>query len=326
MEKIKIRKVILDVDTGSDDAIAIMCAVKAESIQLEAICTVWGNLTVDKTTLNTLGLCEALGVDTPVYAGCHRPMVKDRSPYRDLDNAYEPLIVDGKELKIHYDRLEGIPEPTRKAGSRHAVRFYYDYLTEATEPVTIIATGPLTNLGFLFRLAPHLAEKVEQLIIMGGGVHITNSSRAGEANIWHDPEALQIILDTGIHPLLVPLDATHAAALNLDDCQKLESLGTFAAEFTAKLARQRIEYESARFGEYHSFSAIHDALAVCASIDESVLEDVQELACRVGLSGSVDGDLLIDRREVPEEKVNVSIALSANKEKFVAMLCELFAN
>ena len=96
--------------------------------------------------------------------------------------------------------------------------------------------------------------------------------------------------------------------------------------FTAKLARQRIEYESARFGECRSFSAIHDALAVCASIDESVLEDVQELACRVGLSAVSDGDLLIDRREVPEEEVNVSIALSANKEKFVAMLCELFAN
>src|SRR5690554_3538587 len=162
MEKMKTRKVILDVDTGSDDAIAIMCAIKAESIQLEAICTVWGNLTVDKTTLNTLGLCEAMGVEIPVYAGCNRPMVKDRSKYRDLEDSYEPLIIDGKELKIHYDRLEGIPEPSRKEEDRHAVRFYYDYLIEATEPVTIIATGPLTNLGFLFRLAPQLAEKVEQ--------------------------------------------------------------------------------------------------------------------------------------------------------------------
>lgn len=325
MDKFKTRKVILDVDTGSDDAIAIMCAIKSKNIQLEAICTVWGNLTVDKTTLNTLGVCEALNADIPVYSGCNRPMVKDRSKYRDLEDAYEPLIVDGKELKIHYDRLEGIPESKRKAESRHAVRFYYDYLTAATEPVTLIAVGPLTNLGFLFRLAPHLASKVEQLIIMGGGVDITNCSRAGEANIWHDPEAFQIILDTGIHPLLVPLDATHAAGLNLDDCEKLEGLNTFAARFTARLARQRIEYESARFGEDHNWSAIHDALAVCASIDETVLENVEEVACRAGLSGSADGEVLIDRREVPE-KANASIALSANKEKFLAMLCQLFAD
>lgn len=320
MEK-KVCNVILDVDTGSDDAVAIMTAIKSPELCVKAICNVWGNLSVDKTTQNTLGVCEALHVDIPVYQGCGRPMVKDRSMYRDLDNAYQPVLVDGKELKIHYDRLEGLPDVTAKKQPEHAVQFYYDYLKKTEEPITIIAVGPLTNLGFLFRLAPELSEKVERLIIMGGGIDLTNCSLAGEANIWHDPEAFQIILDTGIKPLLVPLDATHSAALTEDDCIKIEKSGTFEAKFTASLIRQRITYESALFGPLRKWSAIHDALAVCACIEEDVLADVRELSCRVGMSGAADGEILPDRRSLPEEP-NLRVAMSADKRKFLSMLCQ----
>lgn len=325
MKDVKARKVILDVDTGSDDAVAIMAAIKSSKLDVQAICNVWGNLSVDKTTYNTLCLCEELEVDVPVYKGCGRPMVKDRTPYRDLGNSYEPVYKDGKELKIHYDKLEGLPDTERKAEEAHAVRFYYDYLTNATEPVNIVAVGPLTNLGFLFRIAPHLAKRVDKLVIMGGGIHVTNASIAGEANIWHDPEAFQIILETGIHPLVVPLDATHSAPLNLGDCGKLESLGTFAGDFTARLVRQRIEYESTIFGPDRMWSPIHDALAVCALIEPEILTEVHELACTVGLSGSADGEILVDRRSVHNKKINASVAMSADKEKFMSMLTALFA-
>ncbi len=323
MEK-KRCNVILDVDTGSDDAVAIMTAIKSPELDVKAICNVWGNLSVDKTTSNTLGVCQALNADIPVYRGCARPMVKDRSKYRDMQNAYQPIFVDGKELKIHYDRLEGLPEVTAKARPEHAVRFYYDYLKAAEEPVTVIAVGPLTNLGFLFRIAPELSEKIGQLIIMGGGIDLTNCSSAGEANIWHDPEAFQIILDTGIKPLLVPLDATHSAALNEEDCRKLEGLGTFEAEFTAKLIRQRITYESVLFGPERRWSAIHDALAVCACIDINVLKDVREMSCRAGLSGAADGEVLPDRRAIPDN-ANIRVAMSADKDRFMEILCERLA-
>lgn len=313
--------VILDVDTGSDDAVAIMLALKSPELEVRAICNVWGNLNVDKTTRNTMGVCAALGAEIPVYQGCSRPMVKDRSSYRDLQNAYQPLIVDGKELRIHYDRLEGIPEVNENPEPLHAVRFYYEYLKNTEKPVTIVAVGPLTNLGFLFRIAPELSEKVEKLVIMGGGVDITNCSAAGEANIWHDPEAFQIILDTGIVPLLVPLDATHAVMLDERDCEELEKINTFEARFTSSLIRQRINYESALLGPERRRSAIHDALAVCACIDEGVLKDVKEVSCTVGLSGASDGELLIDRRAVADS-ANMRVALSADKNKFFQMICE----
>lgn len=316
--------VILDVDTGSDDAVAIMLALKSPELNVKAVCNVWGNLTVEKTTRNTLGVCQALGAKIPVYQGCQRPMVKDRSSSRDLQNTYQPVIVDGKELKIHYDRLDGLPEVMGGPEPVHAVRFYYEYLKNAVDPVTIVAVGPLTNLGFLLRTAPELSKKIHQLIIMGGGVNISNCSAAGEANIWHDPEAFQIILNTGIIPLLVPLDATHAAMLDEKDCEELEKIDTFEARFTASLIRQRIVYESALLGPDRWRSAIHDALAVSACIDESVLKDIREVSCTVGLSGASDGEIMIDRRAVTDP-VNLRVALSADKKRFFQIICERLA-
>lgn len=317
-------RVILDVDTGSDDAVAIIMALKSPALKVEAICTVWGNLSVPQTTLNTLLVCQALHARIPVYQGCSRPMVKDRCSCRDLKNTYQPVFKDGKELKIHYDRLEGLPELTTGQEPEHAVRFYYDYLKNAVEPVTLVAVGPLTNLGFLFRLAPELSKKVERLIIMGGGMDVTNCSPGGEANLWHDPEAFQIILDTGIKPLLIPLDATHSAPFTEEDCRAIEKEGTFEAGFTASLIRQRIAYESALLGSKRNWSPIHDALAVSASIDESVLTDLRDFSCRIGLLGACDGELLIDRRAMPD-KPNLRVALSANKEWFLDMTCQAMA-
>lgn len=317
------KKVILDVDTGSDDAIAIMAAIQSPFIDVQAICNVWGNLSVENTTANSLAVVTAMETRIPVYKGCSRPMVKDRSSYRDLVNEYQPLIVDGVELKIHYDKLEGLPEPGFSAESKHAVRFYYDYLSASEEKVTIIAVGPLTNLGFLLLIAPELATKIDRLIIMGGGVDLSNCSASAEANIWHDPEAFQIILNSGVKPLLVPIDATHRAALSLEDAETLESLGTFAGTFAASLIRQRVEYEMAYFGPERNWSAIHDALAVCAFINPEVLQDVRAVHCAVGFSGKSDGEILIDRRLNPAD-TNAEIALSADKDLFLSILCDLF--
>lgn len=324
MNNIKRKKVILDVDTGSDDAIALMAALRSEALDVQGICTVWGNLTVDKTTYNTLAVCEALQMEVPVYAGCPRSMVKDRTPNRIPESDIKPILKDGKELRMHFDTLKGLPLTDRVPEKLHAVEFYYRYLKETTEPVSIVAVGPLTNLGFLFRLAPELAEKVDELIIMGGGVEVSNASECGEANTWNDPEAVQIILEAGLKPLLVTLDATHSAPITESDCVVLENLQTFEGLFTASLVRQRIEYESARFVSRGAWSPIHDALAVCACIDLRVLSEVQEANCRIECTGLCDGEVLVDRRAKPRA-ANAFLALRADKEQFLGMLCSLFA-
>lgn len=318
------KKVILDVDTGSDDAIAIMVALKSEALQVEGICTVWGNLGVEQTTFNTLAVCEALNMDVPVYAGCPQSMVKDLTPRRVPESDIKPIEKDGRKISLHSERLSGLPDTERTREALHAVEFYHKYLKETTEPVTIVAVGPLTNLGFLFRMAPELAGKVDELIIMGGGVEMSNVSEGGEANVWHDPEALQIILEAGMNPLLVTLDATFSVPLTGADCDILESLDTFEGGFAASVVRQRIEYESARHESRGDWSPIHDALAACACIDKSVLTEVLTENCRVECTGVCDGELLLDRRAKPSP-ANATIAVKADKEKFFGMLCDLFA-
>ena len=325
MDERKIKKVILDVDTGSDDAIAVMAALKSEELEVMGICTVWGNLGVEQTTFNTLAICEALNMDVPVYAGCTQSMVKDLTPRRVPESDIKPIVIDGKKLSLHDERLSGLPDTERTKERLHAVEFYYKYLMETAEPITIVATGPLTNLGFLFRMSPELTEKVDELIIMGGGVEVSNVSEGGEANVWHDPEALQVILEAGLSPLLVTLDATYSVPLTLSDCDTLESLNTFEGRFAASVVRQRIEYESARHATRGAWSPIHDALAVCACIDKSVLTEVLTGNCRVECTGICDGEILIDKRAKPEP-ANASIAVRADKEKFLGMLCGFFAS
>jgi len=318
------KKVILDVDTGSDDAIAIMVALKSEKLKVEGICTVWGNLGVEQTTFNTLAVCEVLNMDVPVYAGCPHSMVKDLTPGRVPESDIKPIIIDGRELSLHSERLSGLPDTNKTREALHAVEFYHKYLKETTEPVTIVAVGPLTNLGFLFRMAPELADKVDELIIMGGGVEVSNVSEGGEANVWHDPEALQIILEAGLNPLLVTLDATFSVPLTDSDCDVLESLNTFEGRFAASVVRQRIEYESVKHATRGAWSPIHDALAACACIDRSVLTEVLTENCRVECTGICDGELLLDRRAKPAS-ANATIAVKADKDKFFGMLCSLFS-
>lgn len=318
----KRRKVILDVDTGSDDAVAILAALLSEELDVLGICTVWGNLEVEQTTYNTLALVSALGMETPVYAGCSRSMVKDRTPARVSGGKLEPILKDGKMLAMHPRRLPGLPDTERTPETLHAVEYYYQALREATEPVNIVAVAPLTNLGFLFRLAPELAGKVGELVIMGGGLGVTNASSCGEANTWHDPEALQILLDAGLSPLLVTLDATHSAALTEEDCALLEGTGTFAGRFAAGLIRQRIGYEQARFPGRGDWSPVHDALAVCALLDPSLLTRVEEAHCRIECTGACDGEVLVDRRARPQPP-NARLALEADRKRFAALLTHL---
>lgn len=199
--------------------------------------------------------------------------------------------------------------------------FYVNYLRASKEKVTLIPVGPLTNLGEALSIAPDIADKIEEIIIMGGGEMITNITLAAEANIWHDPEAAQIVINCGAKVTMVPLDATHSVALDMEDCKRLRSLHTFAGDFAALMTEQRIEFENAHIGPHKISTAIHDALAVCTAIDKSVLTDVRPVYCQIGLAGYSSGQTIIDKRCIPD-KANMDFAFEGDKEKFLSMLCE----
>jgi inosine-uridine nucleoside N-ribohydrolase len=317
------RKIVLDVDTGTDDAIAIITAVLSPEIQVEAVCSGAGNKDIDKTTENTLRVIQLLDVDVPVYRGCSDPMVKfltkERQPSVWLDTRFGE---DAEEIQMHPDYLN-LPESRISEQGTPAPIFYVDYLNNVKEPVTLVAVGPLTNIAMAFMLDPGILRNIEEIIIMGGGYNITNVSPAAEFNFWHDPEAAQRVIHCGARVVLVPLDATHEACITRSDCERFRAINTAASNFTADICEERIRvHNKYQPLDVPDAAAVHDALAVCYLIDPSVLKDVRHVHCDVGFSGFAEGQSIIDTRYYPEEK-NCYFAFGGDRSKFADILCDV---
>lgn len=317
------KKVILDVDTGSDDAVAIMTALLSEQLDVIGICCVWGNLDVDDTTENTLRLVSALDKDIPVYKGSATAIAKYLE--RAVKEELKPVIKNGKEVRIHYKRLEGLEQATnKKAEEMDAVSFYINCLKNTDEKITLITVGPMTNLGLALSAVPSIAENIEEIIIMGGTDRLGNVSECAEANIWHDPEAAQIALNSKVPITFISLDATHSAALTLEDAKQLSALNTFAGKFTARIIEQRTEFDSAMENKKLDRTPVHDSLAVCAAIDKTVITEYIDCNVRIALSGIAEGRTIIDRRS-PAAKPNCRFTIKASHDKYMEMLKKYFS-
>ena len=315
-------KIIMDVDTGSDDAVALMAAICSPDIELLAVCTVAGNKDIEHTTENTLRVLQAMEVDIPVYKGGPKPLVKQLVKNRLEPTHRKTAMVDGKPLQMHEDYLD-LPPATIAVEDMPAASFYVDYLRHTEEPVTIVAVGPLTNLATALIMDPTIVDNIEQIVIMGGGYKITNSSSAAEFNILFDAEAAEWVVKCGAKQLWVPLDATHAAPLTLDDCTRLRELGTLAGDFAAELIEQRIVVHNVMQPlDIPDSAAVHDALAVCAVIDPTVLRDVRHVHCDIGLFDYGEGQTIIDPRYYPEER-NCWFAFDGDRDKFANMLIDI---
>lgn len=322
------KKIILDVDTGSDDAIAIMTAVLSDELDVLGITTVNGNRPVMNTTENTLRVLDLLKSDIPVYRGCEEPMVAGLMPERQLfRKTNDKKELGGKTVTYHYEFLEELPPSVSKAQDISAVQYLIKALNDSDGDITIIAVGPLTNLGVAMRADPGIINKIKKLIIMGGGCRQTNTTSAAEFNIWKDPEAAQIVLTSGCEILLVPLDATHRAYVGSEESMKFRQMGTPVGIATADLLDARIQaydlmqpIECAPYGS----TPPHDALAVCAAIDETVLRDVRLCRVDVDCGGSwADGMTIVDPRVLTDQPENVHVAFNADREKFVSMLFDI---
>ena len=149
------RKIILDCDPGHDDAVAITLAGINEKIDLLGITVVAGNQTLEKTSVNALNVCQCLGLDVPVYAGCGRPMIREKMVAADI---HGETGLDGPVF-----------EPlTKKLEDQHAVLYMIDTLMKSDGDITVVTTGPMTNLGMAMRLEPAIIPKIQEIVLMGG--------------------------------------------------------------------------------------------------------------------------------------------------------------
>lgn len=202
------KPVYLDVDTGVDDALAILLAIKHPALDVRGITTVVGNVDLDQVTRNTLQVLEVAGAtDVPVVSGASRPLVAPARPSTLVHG------VDGLGNA-------GLPSPNHQPTGNDAVAFLRDELLAAPEPVFLIALAPLTNIALLFQTAPEVKSKIQKLALMGGAFEIGNVTAVAEFNIYHDPEAAEIVFSSGVPTLMYGLEVFRRVLFNREEVSR----------------------------------------------------------------------------------------------------------
>jgi inosine-uridine nucleoside N-ribohydrolase len=307
-------RVLLDVDTGTDDAVAIMLAALHPGLELAAVTTVSGNVPVANATENSLRVLEYIGrTSIPVYAGAAEPLARPARPgapgHRNAS-------------RIHGDYLDLPPATGAPVDGIAALAILAEF--RDTGETVLVATGPLTNVALALKLDPGLARRIRTLVIMGGSHAIANVTPSAEFNIWADPEAARTVLGSGIEKIvLVTLDATHRALLSWADCQRFRALGTPAGEAAARFIERRIAADGPP--EPGSAAPVHDALCVAYLVDPSVVS-LGRYAVDVETSGELTvGRTVIDTQHRSGREPAVWVALDGDAQKFRDLLLATFA-
>ncbi|HZQ63762.1 MAG TPA: nucleoside hydrolase [Gaiellaceae bacterium] len=304
-------KIVLDCDPGHDDAIALLLALASPEVELLGVTTVHGNQTLEKTTTNALKLLEFVGrTDVPVAAGADRPIRRE---------AFVAEYVHGES------GLDGpaLPDPTTTPVDRHAVDFLADTLLAAGEPVTLVPTGPLTNIGLFLARHPEAAARIDRVVLMGGAIGEGNVTPAAEFNIWCDPEAADRVFSSGLDVTMIGLDVTHKALVGPAHAEQLRGSGRVGAmvaellDFYGRFHRETYGWEG---------SPIHDAVALAHAFKPGLVQTV-----RTGVRVDCDGELgrgrtNADLRGRMGWEPNAEVGVDIDADGFVALLLERIAS
>lgn len=304
------RQLILDADTGVDDALAIILACRSPELDLRAITAVSGNVHVDKTSVNALKVLEVLGVSRiPVAKGASKPLLRDLEISEDFHGK------DGLG-DSHLD------PPKLQLDKRHAVDLLIEETATNPKSITVVATGPLTNIATVILREPQFVQNVRELVMMGGAYGVTtygcgNANPAAEFNIYVDPEAASIVFKSGIPLTAVGLDVTTdpTSRLTRELYQKIEQTGSPPAKFAALITKQLMS----KYGFIH----LHDPMAVAVAADPSLVTTKKYHVEIETKSDLTRGQTVTDRRHwLPEsyrKTPNTNVCTSIDGERFVEM-------
>lgn len=302
MEK---RRIIIDCDTGTDDAIAIVAALYLSEAKVEAITTVTGNVSVEYTSENSLNLVRYLGFDTPVAVGAWGPL----KSHTEMCYAEETHGKAGLGDVI-------IPKSEDKFTEKTAVEMIYKKAVEAKGELEIVAIGPLTNIAITMLLHPEIKKLIKHIWIMGGSIYGGNITPTAEFNMWCDPEAARMVLKSKIPCTLVGLDVTEKAVLDKSDIEKIRALGTKAGDLISDI----LEFMDRRHAEGGEDLVMHDALAVAAAFCPECLTYkafYMDVECEGTYTyGHTEMDIWEESGQEPNAQVAVGIDLEKFKEWF----------
>jgi len=297
------RKIILDCDPGHDDAIAMLLAHGNPDVELVAVTTVVGNQTLEKVTRNALAVARIAGITgVPFAAGCPRPLVREIETAPDI---HGETGLDGPEL----------PEPAFDVDERHAVDLIIDTVM-AHEPgeITLVPTAGLTNIALAVRKEPRIAERVREVVLMGGGYHQGNWSPVAEFNIVIDPEAAHIVFNERWPVTMVGLDLTHQALATPEVTGRIAKLGTRPAAFVNEL----LDFFGATYLENQGFAhpPVHDPCAVAYVIDPDVMT-VRKAPVDIELRGGLTlGMTVADFRAPAPADCHTQVAVDLDHARF----------
>ena len=295
------RPIIIDCDTGTDDAIAIISALYSPELEVRALTTVAGNSTLENTSRNTINLVRHLGFDTPVAIGASEPILR-KSHFLPEDYVHgetglgELVLPDTKDPFLEKTAVEIIYSEALKCGGN----------------LELIPIGPLTNIAHAICVYPDLKKLVKQIVFMGGAMYGGNATTSAEFNVWADPEAARIVFASGIPLTMVGLDVTEKAMLNREDEATIKSNHSKAAQVTAELLRFMLD----RFDGGGEDALMHDALAVAVCIDPSVVE-LKEYFVDCECKGEyTSGHTFVAATNLFKKEPNCRVAVNLDLPKF----------
>lgn len=296
------RKIILDCDPGHDDAVAIMMAAIHPKLDLLGITIVAGNQTKEKTVRNGLNVVQHLGLDVPVYAGFSEPMVRDRQVI--ADDIHGESGLDGPVF-----------EPlTKTVEDEHAIDFIIRTLLASDGDITLVPTGPLTNIAMAMKREPKIVPKIKEIVLMGGAYQLGNMTPAAEFNILADAEAAHVVFTSGRPVVMMGLDLTRQALCYPEIIERMEKIGNKASQLFADLMRFFGMTQKAVFG--WAGGPLHDPTCIAYLIDPTCIE-VREMFTEIELrSEKCYGRTLCDYFNYSKREPNSKVAVKLDVDKF----------
>lgn len=310
-------KIILDCDPGHDDAVAILLALAApQEIELLGLTIVGGNVPLELTVDNALRmLLLANREDIAVHAGCPRPLIREMVTAEHVHGESGLDTGSGKLLAM----------PDARPSTQHAVNYLIDTIrTSADKSVTLVATGPLTNVAAAFAMAPDIIDRLQQLVVMGGAYHEPgNITPAAEFNIFVDPHAAKAVFDSGVKPVVFGLDITHQMRITPQRLSAISKDGGRTGVVVADLLDFFNQYDMSKYG--WDGAPLHDPCTIAYLIDNSIFEG-RDMAVSVDINDGPNlGRTVADWYSVTDSEPNATVITDGDSDRFFTLITERLA-
>lgn len=298
--------IIIDTDPGIDDAMMLTLAFSSEKLDVKLVTTCSGNISQDKTNYNARSLLTYLGVDVEIARGLENPMFK------------KLVVAEEVHGETGFANVT-FGEPTIPVSKRPAIKAMYETIMESPEPITIIATGPLTNVGALLLAHPEVKANIKEISWMGGAAVGGNVTPTAEFNAYVDPHAAHIVFQSGVPIIMSGLDVTHKAYVTPQEAERILNLGTdLGTKVHSMLTYYLNNLKPSPFHEPHyaEVSRLHDLCAAMYLIHPEFFEG-QHCYVEVELEGrATSGTTVVDYENKTGKEPNVNVLHTVDREAF----------